>query len=471
MKRILTLLIYILSLSSCSRDKWLDIQPKGVVIPNKTQDYRLLLDQVDISGAGSGTRISTGFGASHYNSFMMDDDFVIKDELIDYYSSTNVNRYTWNDNIFLSNEEDPDWKNLYAQIYVCNIVIEEVMDAEGDIREKERLLSEAKAQRAYAYFILVNLYARHYNEQTAAATPAVPLRLTSDIEGVNLTRASVKEVYDQIIEDATGALDHLPSVPESNNYLHRPTASGLSALLARIYLYRADYDRARSYAEQSLSLKNSLINYNALEDRFGYGILYYPQYFEPQNTEILWFKEGWPYALIVASDELYDLFEGDDLRPLKYAPISFLYGLPYDGYTLGAPLLTNEFPVGPSTPEMYLTRAECHARNGNIAAAMQDVNTLLEARIKTGSFTPRIASTPEEALRIVKEERRKELAGGGLRYFDLKRYNEFDNANITLTKTLGGTTYTLPAGSKNWAVPIAQKYILASPELGENDRD
>jgi hypothetical protein len=59
--------------------------------------------------------------------------------------------------------------------------------------------------------------------------------------------------------------------------------------------------------------------------------------------------------------------------------------------------------------ELYLIAAESYARTNDIAHAMDMLNSLLITRWKTGTFVPFSASTKEEALQIIKEERRKEL--------------------------------------------------------------
>lgn len=113
-------------------------------------------------------------------------------------------------------------------------------------------------------------------------------------------------------------------------------------------------------------------------------------------------------------------------------------------------------------------RAECNARKGNYALAMNDVNTIREKRYTKGTYTALSASNAVEALEIVKEERRRELAFRGLRWFDLKRYNVYDDANISLSRTIEGVEYRLEANSNRWAFPIGMKYILKNPEIIQN---
>lgn len=105
------------------------------------------------------------------------------------------------------------------------------------------------------------------------------------------------------------------------------------------------------------------------------------------------------------------------------------------------------------TDEIYLIRAECYARNGDKTNALKDLNDLLITRFKTGTFVPFTASTPEEALNIILQERKKTLVLRGLRWIDIKRLN-LEGRNISITRKVDGITYTLPPNDPRFAVPL-----------------
>ena len=68
--------------------------------------------------------------------------------------------------------------------------------------------------------------------------------------------------------------------------------------------------------------------------------------------------------------------------------------------------------------ELYLIRAECAARANDPVSAMNDVNTLLRKRWRTGSFSGYPVASAQAALDTVLLERRKELPFRGLRWTD-----------------------------------------------------
>ncbi|MDO5980352.1 RagB/SusD family nutrient uptake outer membrane protein [Flavivirga spongiicola] len=466
MKKIYIIYLVILSIFSGCDKEWLEIQPKGVLIPTAVNDYRLLLDQVEPGRYGD--KISPGFATGYSNTDLMSDDFPMSDFNDEhYFGVTDVRRGTWADNIFELNEEDPDWKNLYGQIYPANITIEEVMTAtNGTEAEKLQLLAEAKVHRAYSYFALVNMYALHYGPD-ASSTPGVPLRLDSSFKG-DLSRVPVQKIYDLMVEDIKASISNLPDVPETRFHSHRPSKVSAYALLARVLLYMGLYDDALDAATESLKIKNTLIDYNVLG--FSRNVL---RLHDLENDiEVLWRKQTPKiHASLTASDELYNLYEADDLRQRLYIASIDYWGSPEEGYLLPAYTRRNYRGLGFTVAEMLLTRAECNVRLNNTGLAVGDLNLLREKRYITGTHTPITSTDKDEVLDLVKKERRLELAGNGLRFFDLKRYNQFDNANISLTVTHNGTIHTLPPGGNNWAIPIAQKYIVSTPEIGENIRD
>lgn len=447
-------------LTSCR--KYLDIVPKGKIIPENTGDYRLLLDQINTNGK------SVGFVRSYSNDLLMADDIMVTPFSAGFYGAAGQNALTFAEHIYQDFESDPDWEALYNQIYVTNLVINEVMDSKsGSQQEKSKLQAEARVHRAHALLILVNLYARHYNPATAATDPGVPLRIKLDFEE-NLKRASVQDVYDFILNDLSLSLEALPPAPELNiNY--RPVSAAAYALLARASLFMNRIEDALKYADSSLKRYNVLVNYNTLgPNPLIPGSLQIP--IGLQNKEVLLLKSAVSNAsLFYADNNLMALYDKqNDLRvPAMYFNDA-LFGMSY-GYISSE--WSGRQPVkGPSVPEMYLIRAESYARLGDIDKAIDDINMLRGFRYKAGSSYTLTASTKEEALALVKEERRRELAFRGSRLFDIKRYNTFDNDNITVTHTVNGTDYSLTPGSPRFVLPIGRKYIDLNKEIIQNPR-
>jgi hypothetical protein len=160
----------------------------------------------------------------------------------------------------------------------------------------------------------------------------------------------------------------------------------------------------------------------------------------------------------------------NDLRQKIFFKTNTNGGMQFVGtYTGGTASAANlNFFGGLATDEVYLTRAECFARSGNVTAAMKDLNALMIKRFKTGTFVPLTATNTSEALSLVLQERRKETPFRGLRWLDLRRLNS-EGANITLTRFVNNQTYTLEPNSPRYVLPIPPD-IIGFTGISQNER-
>ncbi|WP_101261295.1 RagB/SusD family nutrient uptake outer membrane protein [Labilibaculum filiforme] len=458
MKNIIYLLILMVFATSC--DDWMDIEPKGKVIPSKVDDYRLLLDDTQGWGGSAVTDVPD-------TDLWLSDDIDLRDDLIgSYYSEYQPKAYRFEEHIFLQSEEDGKMNTAYSTIYLFNTVIDEVLGTIGDEDEKKKLYAEAKVHRAFAYLKLVNIYAKQYDPATASTDLGLPMQLKPVLEG-SLSRGNVQEVYDLILADLNEVYDYLP---DTQIELWRPSKASASALLARTYLIMGDFTNALKYSDISLGLYSYLTNYNDLPAHNWYpALLDFGQRY--LNKEQLLMKNPLSdYYMMYPSQEFMDLF--DQVNDLRYTgKITYEWSNP--GTNLYYYYSTNTgSSYGLTVPEMLLIRAECNARKGatGISAAMDDINLIRENRIATAAYAPLSAADATEALEIVKEERRRELAFMGTRYTDIRRYNAYDNANISIVHTVNGENFTLAPGDNRWALPFARKYIEKNPEIEQNPR-
>ncbi|SEW53838.1 RagB/SusD family nutrient uptake outer membrane protein [Chitinophaga arvensicola] len=463
MRKLLYFLVYggiLLTGTACK--KYLDIKPKGSFIPEKTSDYRLLLDETTANGK------SNGFFSTYGMDLMLDDDMSINPFSQTYYNANALNAFRFAENIYLDYESDKDWEAMYNQIYTANLVTGQVMASTGGTDpQKRQLMAEARVHRAYAYFILVNLYAKPYSSTTAAADPGVPIRKGLDFEE-QLPRATIQQVYDFISEDLNSALPDLPAAPDKAA-TNRPVKPTVFSLLAKVSLFKNDATQAHAYADSSLAYYHTLLDYNALPPNPSFPqVIQYPGNF--QNAETLMEKSGPMISPIAyASASLLALY--DKTNDLRYR--SFFFDDAAFGINIG--FFSNEWSgrqpaKGPSVPETYLIRAESSARLGNTGDAISDINLLRSTRYKTGSSYTLSAGSPAEALNIVKLERRREMAFRGSRWFDIRRYNAVDNSAITVTHTLPDGTFSVAPNSNRSILPIGRKYILMNPEIIQNPR-
>lgn len=153
-------------------------------------------------------------------------------------------------------ELEPYWGDIYEGIQRANTVINNIDNVQfSDQRLKDKLSGEARFLRAFFYFNQVRLFGEVPLVLEQVQTPDGAF---STLEG----KASVEELYEQILNDANEAAELLPTENQG-----RATEGAARALLAEIHLTRQNYERAVSELERVMEIGYSLLpNYEDLFD-------------------------------------------------------------------------------------------------------------------------------------------------------------------------------------------------------------
>ncbi|GAA4317827.1 RagB/SusD family nutrient uptake outer membrane protein [Compostibacter hankyongensis] len=123
------------------------------------------------------------------------------------------------------------WRAIYVDIMRANVVIGRVPGVPMDEALKKQYIAEAKFLRALNYFNLVRFWGE---------VPLVKDEVEK-LEDAYVGRASVKDVYDFIIQDLEDAKAVLPD----KNPDGRAGKGSVTALLAKVYLTRASSEAAQ----------------------------------------------------------------------------------------------------------------------------------------------------------------------------------------------------------------------------------
>jgi starch-binding outer membrane protein, SusD/RagB family len=440
-------MVFCVMLSACN--KYLDKKAdRSLVTPSSLKDLQMLLDRVDV--------------ISERNSPLPEiaaDDYYITTADWQGLSDPELRAsYVWDANASFINS----WRNPYqAPIYYCNVVLDQLPRiSHNDQATANAIKGAALFIRALAYQQLATLYCRPYSN-TAATDPGLALRLDPATETPSV-RSTVQQTYDQIIQDFKTAADLLP---DQAIFPTRPIRAAAYGALARTYLSMRDYTNAAKFADLYLQKMNTLIDYNTLVP---VGAIPVPSF----NVETAFYSNTFVTAIpipprVKMDTTLIASYVANDLRKEVFfgsnGDGTFLFRGAYSGSAWPHQVFT-----GIATDEQLLIRAECAARAGNKDAAMTDLNTLLEKRWKTGTYVALTATNAADALAKVLVERRKELVFRGLRWSDLRRLN-LEGANITLTRIINGTTYTLPPNDLRWVFLIPRE-VMARTNLEQNPR-
>lgn len=480
MKKIHTIYAILLLLAFSSCDKYLDIKPKGIQIPEFYDDYIQLMNNKTLMYADEA-----------YVNYITDDALLGESTLdygrFDQAQEDEQNLYTFAGGPILSSGmSDFFWEDAYKRIYYFNVVINNAGDCkDASESEKQGLIAEAKVARAFEYLKLVNVYAKHYDPQTSATDYGVPVLLSEDINA-SYERNTVKEVYDQIFRDLDQAQQYIPDKPVTR---YRTSRQLMNGFMAKMYLYMGNYKKSNEFAVKALAGVDEIINLTGYEinpKANGVGRIYdpvtgeaYPSLYE--NPESIYSRLGkdilYLSRSIYASKDLLecykkDLPEGstDKRRELHYADNSFklynsVYKFPGKSMYVGYIDVNSGFNV----PDLYLILAETYARLDDKVNALKYLNKLRDNRITNN--VPLLAKTAQDALRLVLEERRREFAFcGSTRLIDLKRLNKEAAFSKEIIHTLGDTQWILPPNDSRYILPVPPRVLEQNPSIPVYDR-
>ncbi|MCT4604032.1 MAG: RagB/SusD family nutrient uptake outer membrane protein [Marinifilum sp.] len=453
-------------MASC--DDYVNITPKGNAIAEDLDDVNAMLEYAQL--------LSTSRGFENDAPTLLNDNIHIKDaELLDFetvYGGMNKTKayiYRMEDVFYPSSENDGGWMP-YNVISYCNYLLEIIPGMEGDDNVKNQYMGETLVHRAFAYFRLVNYYGYHYGTpQASQEESGVPMVFNYGDVTESIKRASTNDVYEMIVTDLEKAIGWLNNGRPFVDRVHKDAAR---ALLSRVYLHMAKYEEALKYADDILKSYGSddLLNYEGLIGQIPPNNLNNPEVILYKSNSLRLYTGEYPYYGVARySDDLVAAFDKPekDLRLISYKANDGEYivngSAPY-GY---------ESALAPTVPEIMLIKAECLAHTPNFQDGIDVINKLREKRFKAADVATDAhlltASSQEDALAKVINERRLEFNIHGMRFFDIKRLNANENAGIDLVRKFNldennvpEITKTWKANGVNWCLPIGEAILETS---------
>jgi hypothetical protein len=310
------------------------------------------------------------------------------------------------------------WNAHYDVINRANTVLAN-LDLITGLTESEVAQFEAEMRtiRAICYFNLVRMYG------------PLPLRdepiAGASEEDVFIGRSSVQEIYDFIENDLTISEGLTKDTGRGGSLrVDEPT---ILALLARVKLYQEDWPAAETYAKAVIEKFgfNLEENYATIFDESATSgeIIFQIDFLNDDDVNVIgrWLLASGRYEA-AATENIFNLFADDDLR--KSTSVGDASGDFFANKYTG---LQNDDDnlIITRLAEMYLIAAEAineQAYNANSEAF--DLINELRQRADLTDLT--ILNTGnQQALRLaISEERRKELAFEGHRWYDLIRTNQ-----------------------------------------------
>lgn len=384
------------------------------------------------------------------------------------------------------------WYFFYELINQTNTLIDGVQTSSTiPDEEKNALLAEARALRAFFYFELIREF--QFNIMKDPGAPGIPI-YTSPTTIENLegkSRGTIQQVFDQINGDIEYALQHLGSARQGKDQVNINVAWGMAA---RIYLEQERWEEAADAAQNAieglrLDAEGYLDNYGGLvspEVIWGF--------FQTTQTGGQSLYYGTPSSFFEMTGEGYDAFwisaefashfTDTDVRNTFYIytddpqspdylatnkfgtstgeKIPLISGKDGDWKTIDFNESVNLMRVG----EMYLIRAEALARldNGNAASVLLDLQQNRDPQaVESGN-------TGADLIEEILLERRKELYGElGIDWLDAKRLQRsIDRSNSNHPQPFD---FFIPANDPVFNLKIPQSEIQANSSLTSADQN
>ena len=351
-------------------------------------------------------------------------------------------------NVLLSNNSSIDgiWASIYSAINVDNSIMDKIpgMKDMSD-EEKAEAMGELCFLRALNHFNLMNYFG------------AIPVKTkpTIGIENLDAGRDDTSKVFAQIISDLTYAESNLKA---SASTKIRATKYAATALLARVYLYQKNYELAYKKANEVITSGGYTLLDNfgdVFADDGSAETIFEVEFNELDRNRIA--EYNFPKSLngrgeVKPNQGLIDSYEADDER--KAATIfsgSTGYAIKYDDLSKGA-----DNVIVLRLAEMYLIRAEAeaHLSNGVVANVQSTINTI---RNRAGLSNTN-ASTMNDLLLVIENERRLEFAFEGHRWFDLVRTNRAMGVLPNVTKS----------SQQLFPIPLSELNTNKSPDMTQN---
>ena len=360
------------------------------------------------------------------------------------------------------------WRSLYRIIFRANVAIENIGKWEAvtdnEVSRKETLIGEAYFLSGWAYFELVNIWGR------------VPVRTFENSTEAQVARSNTADIWEIVETNLNESIKRLPvSWDEAN--LGRTTKGAGVALLGKAYLYQKKYAEAHAeFARLAAAPYSYQLHPDYSENFLETGDNNEESVFDVQfvggaTGDAVWYmfggQEDWGLGgLHTGRATEYGFNDWENCHVSESAVAAFTYPdennadyidprgamlfygdaaaggdtdyaggpFPYEdkGY-MWKKYQTYEFNEYEGDPnsginakviryaDVLLMRAEALIMDNKIAEALPLIN-MVRARVDAFEYTT--LGNQQEAMKKIKLERRLELCGEQVRWFDLIRWGE-----------------------------------------------
>jgi hypothetical protein len=434
---------------------------------------------MDVYGRLSGSR-----GIFPYADVTSDDTYSVVD-------GTGVGEFEFFNFTSTSPVLQSSWQMMYRGIARCNILISRAPAVPMGDSAKQRLMAEAKFMRAIFYFNAVRIW---------GDVPMVTEEIPTIQDAYKYGRASVADVYAQIITDLKEAAPRLPIKYTAAADLGRVTRGSALGMLGKVYLTMKNYTEAAAtlnnfitvIAPGTHSLQSSYANIfltsNEMNPEIISAVRYkkggtntgspFNNYFGPPYVAVVGVGNGYQFNLV--RKELYDTLRNFDALSRDSIRFKTSFGLIGGSFYYTKKYLDLPTTEGDADNDWIILRYAdvllmyAEALNeldpGNVATAITYVNQVRTRAGFTGAGLLQPTLTQQQLRLAIEAERRMELNLEGHRWFDLVRTGraiEVMNKHFIANNIrIGSNPVQIDAHNLLFPVPITE--INTNPIITQN---
>jgi hypothetical protein len=371
------------------------------------------------------------------------------------YYTINEDAYFWRDSHSTTNDAPEGfWNACYLAIASANHALAAI-DAANNPEQYKYQRSEALLCRAFAHFLLVNLFAKTYDPNAFNSSPGIPYVDQPETKVlVSYSRTTVEYVYARIEEDIENALQNLPSENQFKVPAYHFTDKAALTFASRFYLYKGDYQKVIDLTSQvvPIPVKAANGNVSVTDPANVWATTYFAAFKQwPSNISEIGaqfrmasnkhnFLLRETYSLLARSwtcqyGSMHNTLPNSTVKNITggYWPFASFYSLAFrDAYYLGK--FTEYFFYTTSSTgyamimfpfiraeEALLNRIEAEIHLEQFSRAINDLNVYYRQR--SGSESANVSSAYNEATMVLTQEKINAYWTSSLGENFLKQYN------------------------------------------------
>lgn len=414
----------------------------------------------------------------------------IRGDMINRYSRTNINQIRLMQNNIQSTHPDARWTGFYSTINLCNHVITlapAVQDRDATFNDYllNQYVSEAIFIRGLMYFYLVRIF----KDVPYITEPSG----TDDVEFfVSLTSAD--DILAAVKDDLLNIRDKIPSeytaIEETKS---RATRAAVNALLADISLWNEEYDECISYIEEIEQTEKYFLLpgekwFENFDPGFSLENIFEIYYNASQGQSNSLYRNTYQQGYYAASDYAFSILDESEFTTNEQfrgagsieqnAPHRIMkYARSFSGSVRSSSTQNDANFIVYRLADLYLMKAEAYSQkeSPDFVKAQEYLNLI---RFRVDQPLLNLAENAETFEDAILEERAKELAFEGKRWFDLLRMGRRNNyarkdklVEILVQDVNPSQRLVQMAKLSNplgWYMPIHDSEIERNPNISQN---